>query len=104
MGDFNLGNLKWQSDRKGAAIPHSIDNIGGFHERVREITSSCGLTQYNMVPTHDDNVLDLVYTSDLDLCVHKSSKATSSTHDAIEFDVKIAMPKSEKKVVRNIYN
>ena len=39
MCDFNLGNLKWQSDGKGAAIPHSIDNIGGFQERALEITS-----------------------------------------------------------------
>ena len=104
MGDFNLGNLKWQSDGNGAAIPRSTDDIGGFRERVLEITSSCGLTQYNMVPTHEDNVLDLVYTSDVDLCVHKSSKATTSTHGAIEFDVKIAMPKREKKSVRNVYN
>ena len=104
LGDFNSPSINWSLLDSGVAIIENPNSITGFSDRLIEITSSNGLSQHNTLITHENNVLDLVFTNDLKTEVHYSSTACHSTHKAVEVQVEVGKFLHKRNVERKVYN
>lgn len=63
VGDFNMPNLKWEADEhiSGSFVPNGIQ--GSVQSDFFDVINLCNLSQYNSIPNHNNNILDLVFSN-----------------------------------------
>lgn len=91
-GDFNCPDVNWNS---GAVPPGAPERT--VQESLVEITTAAYLTQIHEEPTREDNILDLIFTSNPSL--NKSSKSIPgiSDHSIIVADFDIHPHRTKEK-------
>ena len=83
LGDFNLPGISWNAD----SLPSDV-----IHLKFLEYFYSSGLRQFNIIPTRNNAILDLIFSNDhsivSDLCT--LPPLASSDHDVISFSIIIS--------------
>lgn len=95
-GDFNYPNIDW-----------SADSCTGGGEHFLDVVNDCFLTQHVEEATRDDNILDLVFSSEEEMIqdVEVCEPLANSDHNIVQFKAVVsgASPHSQvhSKVMRN---
>ena len=105
LGDCNMRDLHW-SDINIEYSPCSVTNNNAcpLSRNFLEIIDSRSLAQFNSFPTCNGNVLDLVLAHNTTAFVRTAEKATSSTHDALEVNLRLPCEQKTTKIERKAYN
>ena len=90
MGDFNYGGIDWDNNLAS----------NKKEEEFLDIVNDAFLTQHDKVPTREENILDLVFSSEPGMVdeVVVSSPISNSDHNVIKFKILFS---SEIKQVYN---
>ena len=86
MGYFNCGHIQWKS----------LESTGGEDQQFIFLIQENFLTQHVLEPTREENVLDIVLSSQKELVDNVKIHETvgNSDHNQIHFDINV---KSESK-------
>ena len=105
LGDCNRRDVLW-SDVNTEYSPSTVTNSNAcpLSRNFLEITDSHSLAQFNSFPTCNGNVLDLVLAHNTSVSVKKAEKATTSTHEALEVNLRLPCEQSTMKIERKVYN
>ena len=91
MGYFNHGQIQWTF----------LESTAGEDQHVLFLIQDSFLTQHGLEPTKEENVLDIVLSSQKEFedNVTIYEPLGSSDHDQIHFDINV---KSESKIKKNV--
>ena len=92
MGDFNHGHTQWKS----------LESTRGEDQQFLLLIQDSFLTQHVLEPTREENVLDLVLSSQIEIVdnVKIHEPLGNSDHNQIHFGIKVKS-ESTKKYRRN---
>ena len=96
-GDFNLPDISWQSQSVKPGGKHT--NIS---KQLLQCTADESLTQLQLEPTRDQNILDLYFTNRPGLAKHTQTLPGISDHDIVLVDTELKA-KINKNKARKIY-
>ena len=96
MGDFDHGHMQWKL----------LDSTGGEDQQFLFLIQDSFLTQHVLEPTREENVLDIVLSSQHELLenVKIHEPLGNSDHNQIHFDINVKSECKLKKYRRNFHN
>ena len=96
MGDFSHGHIQWKS----------LESIGGEDQRFLFLIQDSFLTQHVLEPTREENVLDIVLSSQKELVdnVKIHDPLGNSDHNQIPFDINVKSESKNKKTYRRNFH
>ena len=96
MSDFNHGHTEWDSK----------ESAGGDDHQFLLLTQDCFLTQHVLESTRSWNVLDLMFSSQIELVdnVKVQGPLGSSNHSQIHFNIKVKTGNTYKNQWRRNFN
>ena len=96
MGDFNHGHIQWKC----------LESTRGEDQQFRFLIQDSFLTQHLLEPTREDNVLDIVLSSQNELLdnakIHEP--LGNSDHNQIHFDINVKSENKNKKIYRRNFH
>ena len=96
MSDFNHGHIQWDSK----------ESAGGDDHQFLLLTQDCFLTQHVSESTRSWNVLDFIFSSQIELVdnVKVQGPLGSSNHSQIHFNIKVKTGNTYKNQWRRNFN
>ena len=96
MGDFNHGHIQWKS----------LESTGGEDQQFLFLIQDSFLTQHVLEPTREENVLDIVLSSQKELVdnVKIHEPLGNSDHNQIHFDIYVKSESKNKKTYRRNFH
>ena len=89
MGDFNHGHIQWKS----------LESTGGEDQQFIFLIQDSFLTQHVLEPTREENVFNIVLSSQNELVdnVKIHEPLGNSDHNQIQFDINVKSESKNKK-------